>query len=984
MLESALLTSPWQATAPTLHIALLGPPTLVSDGQPVPIARRQSRALLYRIAAAPQPVPRDHLCFLLWPDSPEATARRNLTVVLTQLRHALPSPDTFVLADDAIGFHPACVTIDTAQFAVAAQHALRDGQLDALADAVQLYRGPFLHGFALPATEFSAWADQERQSWERRYLDALAALVEGYAAAHAYQNAIAAAQRALETDELAEGMHRHLIALYAASGNRTAALRQYERCVVALERELGVGPLPETRAVYEAVRDGQAPLLSHPSAQAQQERALGARSLPPGAGVAPEQTQPAHATLPAPATALLGRQDELAAVCALLGDPDVRLLTVCGPGGSGKTRLALQAAWDVAERFADGVVFVPLAPLRNGDLVIDAIAQACGLHEIRGLSSLDALRKYVRDKHLLLVLDNFEHLLGAATAVAGLLAEAPGLQVLVTSRTLLHLLGEHTFSVPPLPLPDLTQLPPPDQLAEQPAVALLLARARAYVPALQLNAANAADIAAICVQLDGLPLAIELAAAQLKMLSPQALRRRLGHRLALLNHGPRDLPDRQRTLRATIDWSYRLLNLPEQRLLARLAVFAGGWALDAAEEICAVNEASHSVFDGMATLLDSHLLFQASSPDHEMRFGMLETIREYALERLRDHADEWAVRGRHAAYFRRLVERCASRWQGDEFLVALGELDRDYNNVRVALHWLDESAAHEAMAHMVSALHDYWDTYGLMQESHAWTTQVLRAAEALPPPLHARLRNLASFLAYRQGNLDEALRLAATVASDPQATAQDNVQAANVTGLVALDSGNIVSARQHFEHALAIAQQHGLLCDVAGVQFNLGVFYLTAGQFADAETLFQASDTEAQHPRFHGGLSTARGFIALLRGNHAQAAELLQAGLQQHGLVRNTLFQLYGLLACCGLAMHQRQPICAVTLFSAATHQADSRSLALSQSILAMIEPLIERARSAIAADAFGQAWQRGRSLSLDGAIALAQSLLSSSVSPLG
>ncbi|MBC8075166.1 MAG: hypothetical protein H7Y32_03745, partial [Chloroflexales bacterium] len=258
MLETALLTSAWQATAPTLHIALLGPPALVSGAQPVPIARRQSRALLYRIAAAPHPVPREHLCFLLWPDTPEATARRNLTVLLTQLRRALPSPDTFVLADDAIGLHPAFATIDTAQFAVATQHALRDGQPDALADAVQLYRGPFLDGFALPAAaEFSAWMDQERQWWERRYLDALAALVEAYAAAHAYQNAIAAAQQVLATDELAEDMHRHLIALYAATGDRTAALRQFERCVVALERELGVGPLPETRAVYEDVRDGR-------------------------------------------------------------------------------------------------------------------------------------------------------------------------------------------------------------------------------------------------------------------------------------------------------------------------------------------------------------------------------------------------------------------------------------------------------------------------------------------------------------------------------------------------------------------------------------------------------------------------------------------------------------------------------------------------------------------------------------------------------
>jgi DNA-binding SARP family transcriptional activator len=249
---------PAKAVRATLRIALLGPPTLMWGGQPFPIARRQARALLYRIAAATHPVPREQLGFLLWPESPEPTARRNLTVLLTQIRRALPRQDLLVTLNDAIGLDYAATETDTATLAALITQATSAGQRDLLADALHQYRGPFLDGFALPdSAEFDAWASQERQVWERRYLDALAMLVEGYAAAGAYPAAIDAAQRALAIDELAEDMHRRLIGLYAAAGNRAAALRQFEHCMIVLERELGVDPLPETRAIYEAVRDGR-------------------------------------------------------------------------------------------------------------------------------------------------------------------------------------------------------------------------------------------------------------------------------------------------------------------------------------------------------------------------------------------------------------------------------------------------------------------------------------------------------------------------------------------------------------------------------------------------------------------------------------------------------------------------------------------------------------------------------------------------------
>jgi tetratricopeptide (TPR) repeat protein len=358
---------------------------------------------------------------------------------------------------------------------------------------------------------------------------------------------------------------------------------------------------------------------------------------------------------------------------------------------------------------------------------------------------------------------------------------------------------------------------------------------------------------------------------------------------------------------------------------------------------------------------------------------MLETIREYALERLRGHADERAIQDQHAAYFRRFVERCGQRLHGDELFAALNELDRDYNNIRAALHWLYTSGQYEAMAHVVSALHEYWDTRGLLKESHAWTTQALGVGEALPAPLRATLRSQASFLAARQGQGNEAAQLAERVLCDPQAAPEDIVRAANVAGLVGMNGGDSAGARKHFQQALAVAQQHALLRDLSTVQFNLGVLYLTTGQLTDAETLIQASSEGAQHPRFWGILSLARGFIALLRGSAppARVAKLLREGFQQHGLVRNPFFSVYGLLACTSLVA-QQQPTIAVALFGAALHQADNRDLVISPMILALFEPAIERARGAITADAYDQARRHGRSLSLDGAIALAQSLLSS------
>ena len=339
-----------------------------------------------------------------------------------------------------------------------------------------------------------------------------------------------------------------------------------------------------------------------------------------------------HHSLPAQLTPLIGRRQEVVEVWALLQRPEVRLVTLTGIGGVGKTRLSLQVATDLLDDFADGVCFVPLAPISDPDLVVPTIAQALGIKEIGERLLLDLLKAYIRDKHLLLLLDNFEQVLPAVPERSNLLADCPQLKVLVTSRAVLHIRGEHEFPVPPLALPDLTHLPESEMLSQYAAVALFLHSAQAAKPDFQVTPANTHAIAEICVRLDGLPLAIELAAPRIKLLSPQALLTRLGDRLQVLTSGARDAPIRQQTLRNTLGWSYDLLAAEEQ-LFRRLSVFVRGCTLEAVEGLStALGERPADVLDEVASLMDKSLLRQVEPEREEPRLLILATIREYGLE----------------------------------------------------------------------------------------------------------------------------------------------------------------------------------------------------------------------------------------------------------------------------------------------------------------------------------------------------------------
>ena len=438
--------------------------------------------------------------------------------------------------------------------------------------------------------------------------------------------------------------YRRLMEAHVAAGDRAEALRVYERCRRLLADELGAYPSPETESIYRSLLE---------AAAARPVAAPSPSAVSPGVTSPTTQELKAHpharrvANLPVPPNALIGRRRELAQIVERIRDEEVRLLTLTGPGGAGKTRLALQVAANVVGDFPDGVFFVALASLKDPDLVLPTVAQTLGLVDTGAVSLLRTVAEHVAGRRLLLVLDNFEHVVVAAASVAEFVGGGLGSKVLVTSRTPLHLSAEWEFPVPPLALPDPAHPPDPGGLVAYDAVALFAERTRAVSPGFAITDANAPAVAELCVWLDGLPLAIELAAARMKVLTPQALLERVERRLDLLSGGARDLPARQQTLRATIDWSLNLLSAEEQALFMRLAVFNGGCSLGAAEAVC-----GREILDGLTTLVDDNLVRQETQPDGEPRYTMLETIRDAALERLEASGEADELRRRHARVLR--------------------------------------------------------------------------------------------------------------------------------------------------------------------------------------------------------------------------------------------------------------------------------------------------------------------------------------------
>jgi predicted ATPase/tRNA A-37 threonylcarbamoyl transferase component Bud32 len=557
-------------------------------------------------------------------------------------------------------------------------------------------------------------------------------------------------------------------------------------------------------------------------------------------------SDPRPGNLPLQRTAFIGREHEEAALRQLLGREDARLVTLTGPGGIGKTRLALQVAERIADQFPGGVCFVPLSSVSDPSLIASAIAQAVGVRETGNLSPQESLKEYLGGlgQPMLLLLDNFEHLVSAAPVVAQLFTVGPKLKIVVTSQAPLHVYGEQEFPVPPLALPDPKSILPLEMLSGLPAVALFVERARAVKHEFALTKENAPVVAAICARLDGLPLAIELAAARIKLLSPSAMLARLEGRLNLLTGGARDLPSRQQTLRGTVDWSYGLLNAAEQKLFRRLSVFAGGCTLEGVEAVCDTKgDLGLDVLDAMASMVDKSLAQQVEQADFETRFRMLSTLREYALERLAESHDESPTRRAHAAYYLVLAE------EGAQDVATHPEwLDRfevEHDNFRLALDYLIRTGDADWGFRLGAALFRFWETREHLAEGRDALGRLLAMEGAKRSKLRPRLLFAAAVLAGDQGDYASAKQLFEE-SLDTCVAMNDNggiAVALNALAVNARERGDFSAASLLFARCAEIWKDIGDSADIARALSNLASMVKTQGDYKRASALYDECRT---------------------------------------------------------------------------------------------------------------------------------------------
>jgi len=809
---------------PKIH--LVGRVTVESDRRVVEEAQfpgRQGRlTFAYLVAEQGRAVPRDELAEALWGDTPPASWDKALTGIVSKLRALLADQgiDGAHALTGAFGCYrlelpegtwvdilAAATAVGDAEAALTAAEPGRAKAAAALAASV--LGQPFLPG------EDSSWVEEKRRELAELRARALGVLALASLRSGDAPEAVKWAEQAIALAPFRETGYRRLMEAHVAAGDRAEALRVYERCRRLLADELGAYPSPETESIYRE-------LLEAPAIRPAVATSAGA-----GRRVV---------NLPVPPNALIGRRHELAEIVERIRDQEVRLLTMTGPGGVGKTRLALQVAADVVADFPDGVFFVGLASLTDSDLVLPTVAQTLGLVDTGAGSPLRTVTEHVAGRRLLLVLDNFEHVVAAAPSVAEFVGNGSGSKVLVTSRTPLRLSTEWEFPVPPLALPDRDRPPDPDVLAAYDGVALFAERTRAVSPGFAITDANAPAVAELCVRLDGLPLAIELAAARMKVLTPQALLVRLEHRLDLLTGGARDLPSRQQTLRATIDWILNLLSADEQALFMRLAVFHGGCSLGAAEAVC-----GREILDGLTTLVDDNLVRQETQSDGEPRYTMLETIRVAALERLEASGEADELRRRHAAYFASVDERevVDHRFGEPDWLV----LESDLDNFRAALDELVACDDRASLVRLVFALRSLWWIRGYISEGARRSEQAVEPAVELTPLLQARAWECAASWALWQradARSDDLFRRALATYREFGDEAAEGF-CLHELGWLAARSGDLDEAVALHEQATAIFRGLGTRKQLAIALHNHGLVQLQRRNYARAKELLQES-----------------------------------------------------------------------------------------------------------------------------------------------
>ncbi len=700
----------------------------------------------------------------------------------------------------------------------------------------------------------------------------------------------------------------------------------------------------------------------------------------------PRSLDAVRGNLREPLTSFVGREREIAELRALLLDH--RLVTLTGPGGTGKTRLAIGLGQSLRAEFPGGAFFVALDPAHEAGLVPSLMAQALGLAETKELSPLEAVTEHLRERKLLLILDNFEQVSEAAPMVSGLLESAPEVRILVTSRSPIRQYGEQQYPVAPLRVPDLDRLPPFTELREYEAVRLFVDRARIAKPGFEVTEANAPTIAAITARLDGLPLAIELAAARTKLLPPPALLTRLEHRLATLSAGLESLPARQRTLRGAIEWSHESLADPERVLLRRLSVFAGGCALEAAESVCNPDAlAGDDLLDTLSTLVDDSLLLQEEGIDGEPRFRLLETIREYAQERLAEAGEDERFARRHAEHITALAEAAEPGLIGKDQAASLERLAVEHDNIRAALRWATAGGDTSLGLRIGAAVWRFWQVRSHIREGRRWLGTLLAKPDAgADPAVRAKALTAAGGLAYWQGDLADARRqyepaLAFAREGGDPAMIGDGLR--NL-GFVAMATRDVPAAVGLFGEAVGYLETVGDRFALAEARASAGTSLWLAGDLAAARAMIAASREvmlELGVLQRAADTSMVLGVIDRRLGDLPESERLTRQSVEFVAQLSDQARAPLVLDASAALALARGQAPEAVRLAAAAAHLRATIGGTV-PSFIVDIATEMATARRQLGNQAFDTAWAAGETLDSAGALGYALEVIDAAGRP--
>jgi non-specific serine/threonine protein kinase len=979
-------------------LRLFGPLEAAVHGAPLPRLRSRTgyRLLALLVLRHDCEVERDWLAGTLWPESSAAQASANLRETLKNLRHALGVEASRLASPTR---HGLCLHLAGADVDLIAFDALV-GRSDAasLEARVGLYRGPLLEGWS------EEWVLPERRAREQAYLTTLEQLAAAASRRGDHSGASRWLRRVIAVDPLEESASRALMQVLAADGNSAAAIQVYRDLRLLLHRELNALPDPETTVLFQRLRA---------EARCRTQARASVRASPPGvspADRAPEPPPPAcDHNLPSQWTRFIGREQEMAQVKGLLAAN--RLLTLTGAGGCGKTRLALQIAANLLDDFPDGVWLVELAALADPSLVPQTVAAALGVreggHHERSEGSrapttdprapnhrrppTGMLIDTLRARELLLLLDNCEHLLAAcAQLTESLLQACPRLRVLATSRESLRLPGEQTYRVPPLSVPDGGVLPPLERLGEYEAVQLFADRAVLSHAGFTVTAANAAAVARVCQRLDGIPLALELAAARVKALPVEQIAERLDDRFRLLSGVfSRTALPRHQTLRALIDWSHDLLSEPERTLLRRFSVFAGGWTLEAAEVVCSDRGSpgassfrdpqsvirNDEVLELLASLVEKSLVLYKEQ-EGEGRYWLLETVRQYARERLREAGEAEAVQERHRDWFLALAERAEPELWRESQAEWLDRLEREHDNLRAALAWTGAQGQGEAGLRFGWALWSYWRWRGHWTEAREQLAELLAlpGAEARTAARAGALMT-AGELAYEQGDYGaaRALNEECLAIFRELGDKQKIAMSLNNLGDVASDQGEHRTARALYGECLAIFRELGHKHGMGWSLVHLGMLTRDQGDYAAARGLLDES--LALFRELDHKVGIARSLSSLGKAAHAQedygaARALFEEAVaiaRELGHKGAIVRDLEGLAA---VAVAQGQPERAARLFGAVEALRAAMGYPLPPVQRAEHERSIAAVRAALGEATFAAAWAEGQAMPLEAAVA--------------